>query len=90
MDIPNAFRWVLLALAVLQLLSFVSVLRRLRQSPPERRLDHRLDVLDSVSGILLLAGLGLANIPLGIVGLALMGIALLLKGLRLLRSRRAA
>ncbi|WP_369148803.1 hypothetical protein [Streptomyces sp. R44] len=90
MEIPAAFRWVLLALAVLQLASFVVVLRRLRAAERGRSVEARIDLLDSFSGILLLAGLGLGSLPLGVVGLGLMGLALALKGVGFLRSRRHA
>ncbi|MFF5760919.1 hypothetical protein ACWD5B_24095 [Streptomyces tanashiensis] len=90
MEIPTAFRWVLLALAVLQLVSLLTVLRRLRAAEPAQRVDARIDVLDSVSGFLLLAGLGFAHLPVGVVGLALMGLAILLKGVRFLQARRSA
>ncbi|MEU4106173.1 hypothetical protein [Streptomyces tanashiensis] len=90
MEIPTAFRWVLLALAVLQLVSLLTVLRRLRAAEPAQRVDARIDVLDSVSGFLLLAGLGFAHLPVGFVGLALMGLAILLKGVRFLQARRSA
>ncbi|MGW8761102.1 hypothetical protein ACWGN5_01240 [Streptomyces sp. NPDC055815] len=90
MEIPTAFRWVLLALAVLQLVSFVAVLRRLRAPEVERRVGARIDALDSFSGVLLLAGLGLGNLPLGVVGLGVMGLALALRGIGFLRSRRQA
>ncbi|GGS75691.1 hypothetical protein GCM10010222_15960 [Streptomyces tanashiensis] len=89
-EIPTAFRWVLLALAVLQLVSLLTVLRRLRAAEPAQRVDARIDVLDSVSGFLLLAGLGFAHLPVGVVGLALMGLAILLKGVRFLQARRSA
>ncbi|MFE5596714.1 hypothetical protein [Streptomyces sp. NPDC056549] len=90
MDIPAAFRWVLIALAVLQFLSVVSVLRRMRAPETERRVDARIDLLDSVSGFLLLAGLGFDHLTTGVVGLALMGLALVMKGIRFLQSRRHA
>ncbi|WP_449473591.1 hypothetical protein [Streptomyces tanashiensis] len=90
MEIPTAFRWVLLALAVLQLVSLLTVLRRLRAAEPAQRVDARIDVLDSVSGFLLLAGLGFAHLPVGVVGLALMGLAILLKGVPFLQARRSA
>ncbi|GAA2819369.1 hypothetical protein [Streptomyces showdoensis] len=90
MDIPTAFRWVLLALAVLQLVSLAPVLRRLRRAEPEQRLAARIDAFESLSGMLLLGGLGLDNLTLGVIGLVLMSLALLLRGVRLLASRRRA
>ncbi|MEV7569522.1 hypothetical protein [Streptomyces tanashiensis] len=90
MEIPTAFRWVLLALAVLQLVSLLAVLRRMRVAEPAKRVDARIDVLDSASSLLLLAGLGFAHLPVGVVGMVLMGIALLLKGFRFLQARHSA
>ncbi|MFE7515073.1 hypothetical protein ACFU8I_28145 [Streptomyces sp. NPDC057540] len=90
MDIPDGFRWVFVALAVLQLFSLGSLLRRMRAPEAERRVGARTDLLDSVSSLLLLAGLGFSYLPAMFAGLALMGLALTLKGIRFLRARRPA
>ncbi|MFD8206638.1 hypothetical protein ACFV2S_09580 [Streptomyces sp. NPDC059695] len=90
MDIPDGFRWVFVALAVLQLFSLGSLLRRMRAPEAERRVDARIDLLDSVSSLLLLAGLGFSHLTAMFVGLGLMGLALTLKGVRFLRARRHA
>lgn len=87
-DIPVAFRWVLLALAVLQLLSLIPILRRMRRAEPARRTEARLDLLDAASGFTLMAGLALGNSAVMLCGLVLMGSAIAAKGARTLRECR--
>ncbi|MEV4950031.1 hypothetical protein [Streptomyces sp. NPDC053755] len=86
MDIPVAFRWVLTALVVLQLLSLYAVLRRMRRRGPGRRAEERWDVLDGVSGVALLAGILIGSGPLMICGTVLMGCVIALKAIRFLRT----
>ncbi|MFF8280139.1 hypothetical protein ACF05T_29315 [Streptomyces lateritius] len=88
MDIPVAFRWVLLALAVLQLLSLIPILRRTRRAEPARRTEARLDLLDAASGLTLMTGLALGNSTVMLCGLVLMGSAIAAKGVRTLRGCR--
>ncbi|MEE1820404.1 hypothetical protein ACIPQJ_02040 [Streptomyces sp. NPDC090082] len=87
MDIPDGLRWVFVALAALQFLVLVRVVRGLRAPEADRSVDARLDLLDSSSGFLLLVGLGFGSLVVGFVGLALMGVALSLKGIRFVRTR---
>ncbi|MFB6632228.1 hypothetical protein ACFCWY_20260 [Streptomyces sp. NPDC056362] len=96
MDIPDGLRWVFVALAALQFLVLVRVVRGLRVSEADRSVDARLDLLDlldlldSSSSFLLLVGLGFDNLVVGFVGLALMGVTLSLKGIRFVRTRWSA
>ncbi|MFD3570094.1 hypothetical protein [Streptomyces sp. NPDC058667] len=90
MDIPVVFRWALLALAVLQLLSLVRVLRGLRRAGPGRRGAPVWDLLDSASGLVVVAGLALADFTVVLAGLALMGVAVTSRGTRAFRARTAA
>jgi hypothetical protein len=84
--IPVAFRWVLTAVVVLQLLSLFGVLRRMRRRGPGRRAEARWDALDGVSGVALLAGLLIGNTPLMLCGAALMGCVIAVKAIRFLRT----
>ncbi|MFF3772754.1 hypothetical protein [Streptomyces sp. NPDC002232] len=93
MDIPDGLRWVFVALAALQFLVLVRVVRGLRAPEADRSVDARLDLLDlldSSSGFLLLVGLGFGSLVIGFVGLGLMGVALSLKGIRFVRTRWSA
>ncbi|MFG3488698.1 hypothetical protein ACIQ9R_13040 [Streptomyces sp. NPDC094447] len=88
MDIPVAFRWVLAALLVLQLIALVPVVRRMRRPDPAVRTDARLDLLDAVSSLTLLAGLALGRSALMLAGFVLLGAVIAVKGFRALRVRR--
>ncbi|MGW2301529.1 hypothetical protein [Streptomyces sp. NPDC001809] len=90
MDIPVAFRWVLAALLVLQLVALVPVVRRMRRPDPAVRTDARLDLLDAVSSLTLLAGLALNQGALMLVGAVSLGAVIAVKGFRALRVRRQA
>ncbi|MFF3755766.1 hypothetical protein [Streptomyces sp. NPDC002185] len=90
MDIPDGLRWVFVALAALQFLVLVRVVRGVRAPEADRSLDARLDLLDSSSGFLLLVGLGFGSLVIGFVGLGLMVVALSLKGIRFARTRWSA
>ncbi|MFF9064943.1 hypothetical protein ACF09E_06235 [Streptomyces sp. NPDC014891] len=88
MDIPVAFRWVLAALLVLQLIALVPVVRRMRRPDPAVRTDARLDLVDAVSSLTLLAGLALNQSALLLAGCVLLGAVIVVKGVRALRVRR--
>ncbi|MFF1417997.1 hypothetical protein [Streptomyces sp. NPDC058280] len=88
MDIPVAFRWLLLALAVLQLLSLIPVLRRMRQPEPGARTEARLDLLDAASCLALLVGISLGNNAVMLGGFIFMGSVIVVRGVRSLRARR--
>ncbi|WP_053849932.1 hypothetical protein [Streptomyces sp. NRRL B-24085] len=60
MDIPGWFAWLALALAVLQALGLVPVIRRLRGSDASARSKARLDLLDVIGSLLLFGGLVLS------------------------------
>ncbi|MET9436482.1 hypothetical protein [Streptomyces sp. NPDC006551] len=90
MDIPVAVRWVLLALAVLQLLSLISILRRMRQPDAGLRAEARLDLLDAAGSVALLTGIVLGNTMVVLCGLTVMGSVIAVKGIRSLRARRQA
>ncbi|WP_435970123.1 hypothetical protein [Streptomyces sp. Qhu_M48] len=88
MDIPVAFRWAIVALAVLQLTALVPVVRRMRRPDPAVRTDARLDLFDVIASLTLLAGVGLENAPLLLVGFALLGAVITVKGFRALRRHQ--
>lgn len=93
-DIPDWFGWILLALAVLQAIALVPVIRRLRETDSAVRSKARLDLLDTVGSLVLLGGLLLSLLLaeswfwLALAGLVLSGASYAMKGLRLLRARR--
>ncbi|MFB7373992.1 hypothetical protein ACFC0D_29540 [Streptomyces sp. NPDC056222] len=94
MDIPDWFVWIALGLAVLQALALVPVIRRLRGPDSAVRSKARLDLLETVGNVVLLAGLLLSLVVaeswfwLIFAGFALMGAAYAVKGVRRLRARR--
>ncbi|MET9374797.1 hypothetical protein ABZX98_11690 [Streptomyces sp. NPDC002992] len=94
MDIPDWFVWIALGLAVLQALSLVPVIRRLRGPDPAVRSKARLDLLDAVGNMLLLGGLTLGLVVaeswfwLSLAGFALVTAVYAVKGVHLLRARR--
>ncbi|MEK9523553.1 hypothetical protein ACIOMM_34995 [Streptomyces sp. NPDC087908] len=90
MDIPVAFRWVLAALLLLQLVALVPAVRRMRRPDPAVRTEARLDLLDAVSSLTLLAGLALDQGALMLVGAVLLGSVIAVKGFRALRVQRQA
>ncbi len=86
-DIPLAFRWVFVALVVLQLAALVPVLRRLRDPAPERRTGAGLDLLDAVGGVTALAGFTFGDFAVTLAGVACVGAALTAKGILRYRAR---
>ncbi|WP_329124844.1 hypothetical protein [Streptomyces sp. NBC_01353] len=90
MDIPVAFRWVILALAVLQLFSLVSIPRRMRRPETGRRAEARLDLLDVSSGWVAIVGLMLGNTMVMFCGLAFMGSVIAVKAIWSIRAGRQA
>ncbi|MFF9016223.1 hypothetical protein ACF09C_25050 [Streptomyces sp. NPDC014870] len=96
MDIPDWAVWAALGLSVLQGLSVATVVRRLRRADPEARTRARLDLLDTVGGLALFAGVMLTLLVadhwfwLTLVGAALIAAAYTVKGVLLLRARRTA
>ncbi|MDX2562310.1 hypothetical protein PV371_21995 [Streptomyces sp. TX20-6-3] len=94
MDIPDWLVRVFLGLAVLQVLALVPVVRRLRGSDSAVRSTARLDLLDTVGGLLVFGGLILSLVRaeswiwVGLAGFALVIAAYAVKGVRLLRARR--
>lgn len=93
-DIPDWFVWIALGLAVLQALALVPVIRRLRGPGAAVRSKARLDLLDTISSLLLLSGLLLSLAVseswfwLTLSGFALMTAVYAVKGVHLLRARR--
>ncbi|MET8827290.1 hypothetical protein ABZX40_15030 [Streptomyces sp. NPDC004610] len=96
MDIPDWLIWTVVALAVLQALALVPLIRRLRGADPARRAAAGLDLADAVGSLLLFAGIMLSLLvsdswfPLALTGFAVMAGAYTVKGVRLLRARRRA
>ncbi|MEV7278478.1 hypothetical protein [Streptomyces sp. NPDC093111] len=94
MDIPDWFAWIALGLLVLQVLSLTPTLRGLRGPDPAAVAKARLDLVDTLGGMLILAGLVLmlqvaeSWLWLALAGFALMTVAMTGKGVRLLRARR--
>ncbi|WP_225801888.1 hypothetical protein [Streptomyces sp. NK15101] len=94
MDIPDRFVWIALGLAVLQALALVPVVRRLRGADPAVRSKARLDLLDTVGGMLFLSGLLLSLVVaeswfwLSLAGFVLVAAVHAVKGVHLLRARR--
>ncbi|MEU4268588.1 hypothetical protein [Streptomyces sp. NPDC026092] len=94
MDIPDWAVWIALGLAVFQALGLVTVVRRLRGADAAARTGARLDLLDTVGGMVLFAGVMLALLVgdrwfwLTLVGAAVIGVGYAVKGVLLLRSRR--
>ncbi|MFF2573602.1 hypothetical protein [Streptomyces sp. NPDC058084] len=89
MDI-DSFRWMFLVLAALQLITLIPVMRRLRGTEPTARAGARLDLLDSLSGMTLLSGIGLGNIVVMCAGLALLTATIAAKAVRWNRARARA
>ncbi|MEU9700136.1 hypothetical protein [Streptomyces sp. NPDC047981] len=96
MDIPDWAVWAALGLAVLQGLSVVTVVRRLRRADPTARTGARLDLLDTVGGLVLFAGVMLSLLVadhwfwLTLVGAAFIAAGYVVKGVLLVRARRGA
>ncbi|MFC9791469.1 hypothetical protein ACFVJI_02350 [Streptomyces sp. NPDC127584] len=88
MDIPVAFRWVLAALLLLQLVALVPVVRRMRRPDPAVGTEARLDLLDAASSLTLLAGLALDQGAVMLVGAVLLGSVIAVKGFRAHRAHR--
>ncbi|MCT9109588.1 hypothetical protein ACFWD7_27080 [Streptomyces mirabilis] len=94
MDIPDWFVWIFLGLAVLQILGLVPTIRRLRGLDSAVRFKARLDLLDAVGNLLLMAGLVLSLVVaeswfwLAFAGIALMAAIYAVKGVHRLRARR--
>ncbi|MFF5637195.1 hypothetical protein [Streptomyces sp. NPDC012825] len=90
MDVPVVFRWLVAALALLQLLTLVPVLRRLRDPAPERRTEARLRLLDAAGNLAVLVGIAFGEFVLVLCGLACVGAAYAVKGLLWYRTRARA
>ncbi len=94
-DIPDWFVWVALGMIVLQLLGLVPVTRRMRGPDPAMRSKARLDLLETIGCLLLFGGLLLSFLVteslfwLTPVGFVLMTATYVVKGVRLLRTRRS-
>ncbi|MEU8936255.1 hypothetical protein AB0D30_41020 [Streptomyces sp. NPDC048409] len=94
MEIPDWFNWIFLGLALLQALVLVPVIRRLRGPDPATRAKARLDLLETIAGLLLFSGLILSLKVSGswywlaFSGFALSGASYAVKGIQLLRARR--
>ncbi|KYG52014.1 hypothetical protein AWI43_22115 [Streptomyces sp. WAC04657] len=87
MDIPLTFRWVFVALVVLQLVALVPVLRRLCDPAPERRTEARLRLLDAAGSVTFLAGFALDHPALVLSGLVCVGAVYAAKGVLWYRAR---
>ncbi|MFF0435492.1 hypothetical protein ACFYU9_25130 [Streptomyces sp. NPDC004327] len=94
MGIPDWLVWITFGLAALQALGLVPAIRRLREPDLAVRSKARLDLLETVSTLLLVGGLLLSFTLadswfwLTAVGFALMTAVYVAKGVRLLRARR--
>ncbi len=94
-DIPDWAVWIVLGLAILQALSLVPIVRRLRGPNSVVRSEARLELLDVVASLLLMSGLML-NLTeseswfwLAVTGFVLMTAVYAVKGIRWLRARRS-
>ncbi|XIE81536.1 hypothetical protein AB6O49_34060 [Streptomyces sp. SBR177] len=94
MDIPDWVLWTNCGLAGLQVLGLVPVVRRMRGDDPAERSKARLDLLESVAGLMIFGGLSLvfAGVEsafwLTTVGFAFALTIYAWKGILLLRARR--
>ena len=93
-DIPDWFVWIFLGLAVLQVFALVPIIRRLRGHDSAARFKARLDLLETVGGLLLFVGSPLSLVLAGpwiwiaVPGFVLMSVGYAVKGVHRLRVRR--
>ncbi|WP_053642691.1 MULTISPECIES: hypothetical protein [unclassified Streptomyces] len=90
MDVPVAFRWVFAALAALQLIALIPVLRRLRAPGPGTRTEARFTLLDAACSLTAFAGIAFGNLALMLCGLTALGLLYAVKGIRWYRTRERA
>ncbi|MFF9193617.1 hypothetical protein ACF09L_00280 [Streptomyces sp. NPDC014779] len=94
MDIPDWVLWTNGGLAGLQVLGLVPVVRRMRGDDPAERSKARLDLLESIAGLMIFGGVllvfleGESGFWLPLVGFALASALYAWKGILLLRARR--
>ncbi|MFE5941991.1 hypothetical protein [Streptomyces sp. NPDC056480] len=94
MDIPDWFVWIILGLAVLQVLGLVPVVRRMRGADPAVRSSARWDLVDAVGNLLAFGALMLSLVVadswfrLALAGFAIIAATYAIKGVRHLRARR--
>ncbi|MEU2424002.1 hypothetical protein ABZ619_23735 [Streptomyces sp. NPDC007851] len=94
MEIPDWFNWIFLGLALLQAFALFPVIGRLRGPDPATRAKARLDLLETIGGLLLFSGLILSLKVseswywLVLPSFALSSASYAVKGIQLLRARR--
>ncbi|MGW3631496.1 hypothetical protein ACWD7F_15225 [Streptomyces sp. NPDC005122] len=94
MDIPDWFEWILLGLTIFQTVALVPVTHRLRGPDSAVRSKARLDLLETVGGLLFFGGMLLGSAVaepwswLALLGYALMSAVYAVKGVQRLRARR--
>ncbi|KJY39755.1 MULTISPECIES: hypothetical protein [unclassified Streptomyces] len=88
MDIPSAGRWILTALAAVQLGYAVRALRPALRSRPGARLDAWLAFADPAVGVPVTLALALGNLPALLAGLAVLGPVLACRLYRTIAARR--
>ncbi|MET8508506.1 hypothetical protein ABZV60_28285 [Streptomyces sp. NPDC004787] len=94
MDIPDWLLWLNCGLVGLQVLGLVPAVRRLRGDEPAERSKARLDLLESIAGLMMIGGVMLVFLEgepvfwLPLVGFALASALYAWKGILLLRARR--
>ncbi|MCJ1681276.1 hypothetical protein MTF65_28765 [Streptomyces sp. APSN-46.1] len=89
MDIPDWLRWIMLALAPVQLLFAYRAVRLLLGAERGERTGRWLDVADSSLNLVVICALGLGSITVLVVAAPVMLAVLTWKGVRDVLSRRA-
>ncbi|MFI6150153.1 hypothetical protein [Streptomyces sp. NPDC051109] len=88
MDIPPAGRWILLALAAIQLVYAVRALRPALRSRPGRRVDPWLAFGDHAAGVAVSLALASGNVTAFLVAMAVLGPLLAARLVRSAAARR--
>ncbi|MFE2550005.1 hypothetical protein ACFXGI_15850 [Streptomyces sp. NPDC059355] len=88
MDIPSVGRWILVALAVVQLVYAVRALRPALRSRPGERTDAWLAFADPAAGVPVSLALAFGNLTVFLAGMAVLGPILTWQLVRGIAARR--